>query len=96
MDFTVLIDLHGIPGSQNGWEESGLVGAIAYPDNTTNEERTLSVLKNLTAEFSQPYYNGVVTSKCLLCSGRVQRVDIRRHRDCQRAHFCIPAVDHPL
>ncbi|KYG42120.1 glycoside hydrolase family 5 protein [Acidomyces richmondensis BFW] len=62
MDFTVLIDLHGIPGSQNGWEESGLVGAIAYPDNTTNEERTLSVLKNLTAEFSQPYYNGVVTN----------------------------------
>jgi len=79
MDFTVLIDLHGIPGSQNGWEESGLVGAIAYPDNTTNEDRTLSVLKNLTAEFSQSYYHGVVTSKCLLRmrgSKRLMFVDI--------------------
>ena len=27
---TVLIDLHGVPGSQNGREESGLIGPILF------------------------------------------------------------------
>jgi glucan 1,3-beta-glucosidase len=32
--------------------------------NQTNVDRTLSVLKNLTAEFTQPQYGGVVSGTC--------------------------------
>ena len=58
---TVLIDLHGAPGSQNGQDHSGLIGPILFPANTTNTERSLGVLKNLTEEFSKTEYGGVVT-----------------------------------
>jgi glucan 1,3-beta-glucosidase len=58
---TVLIDLHGVPGSQNGQDNSGLIGPILFPANTTNTERTLNVLRNLTEEFSRAEYGGVVT-----------------------------------
>lgn len=62
----VLIDLHGAPGSQNGWEESGLVGAIDFPANTSNTDRSLNVLQNLTTEFSKDVYGGTVTNIELL------------------------------
>jgi glucan 1,3-beta-glucosidase len=58
----VFLDLHGVPGSQNGWEESGIVGAIGFPDNSSNSDRSLNVLKNLTQEFTKDIYGGVVTS----------------------------------
>jgi len=54
---------HGAPGSQNGWEETGLVGPILFTANQSNSDRSLNVLKNLTQEFSQSKYGGVVTSK---------------------------------
>jgi glucan 1,3-beta-glucosidase len=62
----VMIDIHGAPGSQNGWEETGLVGPVGFMDNTTNTDRTLSVLQNLTTEFSKSEYLGVVTNIELL------------------------------
>ncbi|EMD00121.1 glycoside hydrolase family 5 protein [Baudoinia panamericana UAMH 10762] len=62
LGLTVFIDLHGAPGSQNGWEETGLVGAIGFPDNQSNADRTLHVLRNLTTEFQKPIYGGVVTN----------------------------------
>lgn len=58
-----MIDLHGAPGSQNGWEETGLVGPIGFVDNSSNSDRSLNVLQNLTTEFSRDVYGGAVTSK---------------------------------
>lgn len=58
---TVLIDLHGAPGSQNGQDHSGLIGPILFPANGTNSERSLGVLRNLSSEFSKEEYGGVVT-----------------------------------
>ncbi|KAF2858660.1 glycoside hydrolase family 5 protein, partial [Piedraia hortae CBS 480.64] len=63
---TVMIDLHGAPGSQNGWEESGITGPVEFPANQTNTDRTIKVLKNLTDEFSQSTYGGAVISIELL------------------------------
>ncbi|KAK5107359.1 hypothetical protein LTR62_001339 [Meristemomyces frigidus] len=57
-----MIDLHGVPGSQNGWEESGIVGGIEFPANQTNSDRSLKVLQNLTTEFTKSEYGGVVTN----------------------------------
>lgn len=62
----VFIDIHGAPGSQNGWEETGLVGPIAFPNNQSNSDRTVQALQNLTNEFSKPEYNGAVTNIELL------------------------------
>ncbi len=59
----VMIDLHGAPGSQNGWEETGLVGPIGFVDNSSNSDRSLNVLRNLTAEFTKEMYGGAVTSE---------------------------------
>jgi len=58
----VFLDIHGAPGSQNGWEETGIVGEVGFFDNTTNSDRTLAALKNLTSEFVKPVYGGVVTN----------------------------------
>nr|POE90033.1 putative glucan 1,3-beta-glucosidase a [Quercus suber] len=49
----VLIDLHGAPGSQNGQDNSGLIGPVLFPANSTNADRSLNVLRNLTEEFAQ-------------------------------------------
>jgi glucan 1,3-beta-glucosidase len=64
LDLQVLVDLHGAPGSQNGQDNSGLIGPVLFPSNSTNADRSLSVLRNLTEEFSRDVYGGVVTGKC--------------------------------
>lgn len=58
----VIISLHGLPGSQNGQENSGLAGEISFASNTSTVERSLKVLTNLTTEFSRNVYGGAV--KC--------------------------------
>jgi glucan 1,3-beta-glucosidase len=68
---SVLIDLHGAPGSQNGQDNSGLIGPVQFPSNNTNGDRSLNVLRNLTAEFSQDIYNGTVTGIELLNEPRL-------------------------
>ncbi|KAK5133537.1 hypothetical protein LTR08_007674 [Meristemomyces frigidus] len=66
LGLNVFIDIHGAPGSQNGWEETGLVGPVLFSANTSNSDRTLKVLQNLTTEFSKDVYGGAVTNIELL------------------------------
>lgn len=66
VDFSVFIDLHGAPGSQNGWEETGLVGPVLFSANQSNSDRSLNVIQNLTTEFSKDIYGGTVTNIELL------------------------------
>ncbi|KAH9458603.1 hypothetical protein Pst134EB_010901 [Puccinia striiformis f. sp. tritici] len=56
----VLIDLHGGPGSQNGFDNSGKRGAIGWDEDQGNVERTKAALAKLTHEFSKPQYAQVV------------------------------------
>lgn len=63
LDLQVLIDLHGAPGSQNGQDNSGLIGPVLFPNNATNAERAIAVLRNLTEEFGGEAYGGVVTGR---------------------------------
>lgn len=67
----VLIDLHGAPGSQNGQDNSGLIGPVQFPANSSNADRSLNVLQNLTEEFSRDVYGGVVTGIELLNEPRL-------------------------
>ena len=69
--FQVMIDLHGAPGSQNGQDNSGLIGPVLFPSNSSNSDRSLDVLRNLTEEFSQDIYGGAVTAIELLNEPRL-------------------------
>ena len=59
----MLLDLHGAPGSQNGQDNSGLTGVEEFAANTTNFDRTVNVLRNLSEEFTREEYGGVVTGE---------------------------------
>lgn len=43
----VLLDLHGAPGSQNGFDNSGRAGPVGWPTDPANVSRTLDVLDDL-------------------------------------------------
>jgi glucan 1,3-beta-glucosidase len=49
----LLLDLHGAPGSQNGWDHSGRAGEIGWDKNPNNIKETLRVLES----FAQKYGN---------------------------------------
>ncbi|KAK4549338.1 hypothetical protein LTR36_006335 [Oleoguttula mirabilis] len=58
------LDLHGAPGSQNGWNHSGRQGVISWlngTDGTLNGERTIAIHKQLSTFFAQPRYKNIVT-----------------------------------
>jgi glucan 1,3-beta-glucosidase len=60
----VNLDLHSIPGSQNGWAHSGHQGPIGWldgTDGTVNAQRALDLHKQLSAFFAQARYDNVVT-----------------------------------
>jgi glucan 1,3-beta-glucosidase len=59
----VNLDLHGLPGSQNGWNHSGRQGAIGWlngTDGSLNAQRALDIHGQLSTFFAQPRYANVV------------------------------------
>ena len=75
-----MIDLHGAPGSQNGQDNSGLIGPVLFASNTSNVDRSLNVLRNLTEEFSRSVYGGAVTAIELLNEPRLDDEDFTMSR----------------
>lgn len=60
----VKLDLHGIPGSQNGWNHSGRQGVVGWlngTDGDLNAQRSLEIHDQLSQFFAQPRYKNVVT-----------------------------------
>ncbi|KAL8965615.1 MAG: hypothetical protein Q9183_003762 [Haloplaca sp. 2 TL-2023] len=60
----VNLDLHGLPGSQNGWNHSGRLGAIGWlngADGDLNAQRSLDIHTQLSTFFAQPRYRNVIT-----------------------------------
>lgn len=76
----VMIDLHGAPGSQNGQDNSGLIGPVLFASNSSNADRSLNVLRNLTEEFSRDVYGDTVTSIELLNEPRLDDDDFTMFR----------------
>ncbi|KAF8335350.1 glycoside hydrolase family 5 protein [Cantharellus anzutake] len=58
----VIIDLHALPGSQNGFDTSGHKGPVNWPNLQSNIDRTNAIIKTLAAEFSQASYANVVSA----------------------------------
>ncbi|KAF8596854.1 putative EXG1-exo-beta-1,3-glucanase, major isoform [Ceratobasidium sp. AG-I] len=52
----VWIDLHGAPGSQNGFDNSGRRGDTKWHTNPVNVARTNAIIKSLATEFSKDEY----------------------------------------
>lgn len=60
----VNLDLHALPGSQNGWNHSGRQGAIGWlngTDGALNAQRSLDLHTQLSTFFAQPRYQNVIT-----------------------------------
>jgi glucan 1,3-beta-glucosidase len=47
----VIIDLHGAPGSQNGWKHSGREGARTWHKDAANQELTLEIIEKLAKRY---------------------------------------------
>ncbi|KAL8715811.1 MAG: hypothetical protein Q9220_000478 [cf. Caloplaca sp. 1 TL-2023] len=59
----VNLDLHALPGSQNGWNHSGRQGAIGWlngTDGAVNAQRSLDIHTQLSTFFAQPRYKNVI------------------------------------
>ena len=60
------IDLHGAPGSQNGFDNSGQMLATPGWQSGDTVAQTLSVLQNITTKYAQPAYEDLVVAIELL------------------------------
>ncbi|OQN99927.1 hypothetical protein B0A48_14132 [Cryoendolithus antarcticus] len=61
----VLVDCHGSPGSQNGFDNSGRFGNVAWQDKaqsngTTNMQKSISILQTMARKYGAPAYADVV------------------------------------
>jgi glucan 1,3-beta-glucosidase len=45
----VLLDLHGVPGSQNGWDHSGRQGTLGWHTSKANIDHSLRIVSDLAA-----------------------------------------------
>jgi glucan 1,3-beta-glucosidase len=57
------LDLHAVPGSQNGWNHSGRLGKISFlngPMGYANAQRALDYIRIIAEFISQPQYKDVV------------------------------------
>lgn len=60
----VNLDLHALPGSQNGWNHSGRQGTIGWlngTDGSLNAQRSLDLHTQLSTFFAQPRYKNIIT-----------------------------------
>jgi glucan 1,3-beta-glucosidase len=76
----VNLDLHGAPGSQNGWNHSGRQGTIGWlnatdPNGTLNGNRTIEIHDQLSKFFAQPRYENIITLYGLVNEPRMVELD---------------------
>lgn len=75
----VNLDLHGLPGSQNGWNHSGRQGPIAWfngTDGTLNAQRSLDLHDRLSQFFAQPRYAHVISHYGLVNEPRMTYLSV--------------------
>lgn len=58
----LIIDLHGAPGSQNGFDNSGQRGYAGWAGDGGNVGLTKEIVRTISREFSDGQYYGVVTA----------------------------------
>ncbi|KAG0149231.1 hypothetical protein CROQUDRAFT_40036 [Cronartium quercuum f. sp. fusiforme G11] len=70
------LDLHSVPGSQNGWNHSGRqghgIGFLTGAMGIVNAQRTCNYIRTLTQFISQPEYRNVVPMFSILNEPKVE------------------------
>jgi glucan 1,3-beta-glucosidase len=69
------LDLHALPGSQNGWNHSGRQGVVGWlngTDGDLNAQRALEIHDQLSQFFAQDRYKNVITLYGLVNEPRMQ------------------------
>lgn len=56
----VMMDLHGLPGGANGQDNQGYKGPIEFQLNSTNMDRAIEALANMTKYVTADKFDGVV------------------------------------
>lgn len=72
------LDLHGVPGSQNGWNHSGHQGTIGWlngTDGALNGQRAIDVHNQLSQFFAQPRYKNIIAFYGLANEPRMVELD---------------------
>lgn len=72
------LDLHGLPGSQNGWNHSGRLGDIGWLNGTngdTNAQRSVDVHDKLSKFFAQDRYKNIISHYGLANEPRMVLLD---------------------
>ncbi|KAK2783044.1 hypothetical protein FQN52_000489 [Onygenales sp. PD_12] len=75
----VKLDMHGVPGSQNGWNHSGRQGQIGWlegDDGDTHAQRALDIHSQLSKFFAQDRYKNVLTIYGLANEPMMLKLDI--------------------
>lgn len=75
----VNLDLHALPGSQNGWNHSGRQGNIGWlngDDGALNGQRSLDLHTQLSKFFSQPRYKNVIVIYGLVNEPRMSALSV--------------------
>lgn len=75
----VNLDLHALPGSQNGWNHSGRQGNIGWlngDDGALNGQRSLDLHTQLSKFFSQPRYKNVIAIYGLVNEPRMSALSV--------------------
>jgi glucan 1,3-beta-glucosidase len=73
------LDLHGAPGSQNGWNHSGHQGAVNWlkgTDGALNGQRTLDIHNQLSSFFSAPRYSNIIAIYGLVNEPKMTYLDV--------------------
>lgn len=52
-ELKIIIDLHAAPGSQNGYDHSGIIGKIEWHKNSYYIERTIEVIAKLSERYAK-------------------------------------------
>ena len=75
----VNLDLHSVPGSQNGWNHSGRQGSIGWingTDGALNVQRSFDIHNQLSTFFAQPRYKNIVVIYGLLNEPKMIRLPV--------------------
>lgn len=73
------LDLHAVPGSQNGWNHSGHQGNMGWlngTDGQLNAQRSLAIHDQLSQFFAQPRYKNIVAIYGLVNEPRMVALDV--------------------
>ncbi|EUC65954.1 exo-beta-1,3-glucanase [Rhizoctonia solani AG-3 Rhs1AP] len=71
------LDLHTVPGSQNGYNHSGMLGPVGWLSGTmgiANAQRTLNYLRIIMQFISQPEYRDVVPMFGIINEALIQTI----------------------